>query len=337
MLPQAKRKNISVTNKNEIQFSHTVSGQEGPEVVFRASDSSGNTTEGTIVLETLSLAQADSARTASKRQAIPILYAALMGDTATDAIGLNHVKHSTVKPAGAGDTTPPFIKFKNRVKEKQTVYYDSFFIEGKVKDAGGVVSLIIKDDPILIRPGVKIHFNYLLKLEEDPNEIVIIVNDASGNSTKKIIVVERKIPAIHQISSRPATAVLPFQDKGDVDTFTSIVPDSLLNALSDRNRFNVVEREYLEAILAEQKLSSSDLADKSKALRLRKIVSAELVIGGSVKETFKSLQIYAGVIDTETSEVVVSTDVYGEEMDIEAFEYLIGGACMENHEKFSDD
>ena len=328
---------ISITNKNEIQFSHTVSGSEGSEVAFKASDSSGNTTEGTIVLETLSLAQADNVRAASRRQAVPILYAALMDGTVTDAIGLNHVKHSTVKPAGAGDTTPPFIKLKNRVKEKQTVYYDSFFIEGKVKDAGGVVSLTINGEPILIRPGVKIHFNYLLELEEGPNEFVIIVNDAGGNSTKKIIIVERKIPAIHQISSRLQTAILPFQskgDKGDVKTFTSIVPDSFLKALSDRNRFNIVARaDDLKATLTELKLSTSDLADKSKALRLGKIVSAELVIGGTVMETSKFLQIYARIIDTETTEVI-STDVYGEEMDMEAFEYLIGGLAWKIMKSF---
>ena len=314
---------ILVSDK-EAEFSHTVNGSEREEIAFKATDSTGNTTEGTIVLEAMSLAQTDSIKTASGRQDMPVRYVSLMDSNLIDTIlSTDHRRLAT--KSTTEDETPPFIKFKKGIKEKQEVFFDSFFIEGKVKDAGGVALLTINDEPILIRSGVTLYFNYLLELEEGTNKFVIIATDAAGNSSKTIIVVERKIPASHQISSRLATAVLPFQKKGDEDTFTSIVPDLFLHALSNKNRFDVVARDDLEAILAELELSASDLADKSKALKVGKIVSAELVIGGTVMETSKFLQIFARVIDTETSEVMVTSDVYGEEVNMEVFEYLIGG------------
>lgn len=317
---------IPISNINETLFSHTVSGPEGSGVAFKAVDSAGNTTDGTIVLETLSFAQTKNIRTVSSWQAIPVRYASLMSDLATDAGIHAGDKKPTIKPVTADDTIPPFITLKERIKEKQTVYTDSFFIEGKVKDAGGIVSLTINDKPILIRPGIKLFFNYLPELEEGPNELVIIATDSAGNSSKETIVVKRKIPVSHQITSRLATAILPFQNLSKENTFSTIFSDSFLDTLFNLNRFNFLARaDDLEAILAEQKLSTSDLADKSAALRLGKIVSAEIVIGGTVMETSKFMQIYARVIDTETTEIMVSTDVYGEEVDMETFKYLIDG------------
>lgn len=325
-------KNILVSDK-EAEFSHTVSGSEGDEIVFKITDSTGNTTEGTIVLEAMSFAQTDSIKTAFGRQDVPVRYVSLMDSNLIDIMFTDH--RCLASKSTAEDKTPPFIKFKKGIKEKQEVFFDSFFIEGKVKDAGGVASLTINDEPIIIRSGVMLHFNYLPELKEGTNEFVVIATDTAGNSSKKIIVVERKIPASHQISARLATAVLPFQKKGDGNTFASIVSDSFLDALSNKNRFNIVARGYdLDAILAELKLSTSDLADKSKALKVGKIVSAELVIGGTVMETVKFLQIFARVIDTETSEVMVTTDVYGEEVDMEVFEYLIGGLAWKIMKNF---
>jgi hypothetical protein len=128
------------------------------------------------------------------------------------------------------------------------------------------------------------------------------------------------------VSSRLTTAIFPFEKKGEEDTLSPMVGDAFLEAMSQRERFNIVARAAdLEIILGEQKLSASDLADKSTALRLGKIVSAEMAIGGTVMETKKYLQIIARVLDTETSEVVFSTDVYGEDKDMAYFEYLMGG------------
>ncbi len=317
---------IPITDMKKIEFSQTVRGLEGSVISFKVADSTGNITDGIIVLESLKLAQPDNKRAVSERQVTPVRFASLTDSTLIDIIASVESKHSFSKTTGTDDVTSPFIKLKKRIRDKQEVFFDSFFIEGKVKDTGGVVSLTINDEPILFHSGVMLHFNFLSELENGLNEFVIVATDAAGNSSKKAIIVERKIPASRQVSSRLSTAILPFQLKGEKDTFASIIPDSFLDAINNKNRFNVVARnEDLESILIEHKLNMTDLVDKSKAIRVGKIVSAEIIIGGSVMETSKFLQIYARVIDTETSEVMVTTDVYGEEVDMEVFEYLIGG------------
>ena len=57
------------------------------------------------------------------------------------------------------------------------------------------------------------------------------------------------------------------------------------------------ERDF-EVALSELKLSQTDLVDKTKALKLGRVVSAEGIITGTVTETANSIEVYARFIDT---------------------------------------
>ncbi len=65
----------------------------------------------------------------------------------------------------------------------------------------------------------------------------------------------------------------------------------------------IVERELLDKILAELKLSSSELADPDTALRLGKILSAGLIATGSITRYKKDYQISIRLTDTETTAI----------------------------------
>ena len=49
--------------------------------------------------------------------------------------------------------------------------------------------------------------------------------------------------------------------------------------------FDLVEREHMDSVLAEQKLSASDLVDRKTALNLGKLVAATNILSGSVVST----------------------------------------------------
>ena len=73
--------------------------------------------------------------------------------------------------------------------------------------------------------------------------------------------------------------------------------EELRSKLFDTKRYELVEREKLDAILKEQNLSMSDLADEGSAAKLGKILGAAAVLVGSV-----TLNDYGEHVSKETTE-----------------------------------
>lgn len=324
-------KSIAIENKNEMPYTVVINGAPGTKVVFEATDIAGNTTRGDIELQAVSTELREEV--AFTNEILKPLFAAAQNRTTmTDGLpsysGIisGNYDQLLLASAKAPDTTPPFVKLRKGIKESQTVFQPSFFLEGEAMDMGGIVSFTINDEPVILKPAVKFYFNYLAELKPGENQFKLIAKDRQGNVIEKIIIVFRKKSVIHDTSSRLAAAILPFLESADPRDLTPIFGDSMVGALNELARFRITARgEVFKKIMQELKLSSSDLADKSTALKLGKVVSAEVVIAGAIKETATSMQIFARVIDTETAEVIIATDVYGEDKTVSGFRYLVGG------------
>jgi curli biogenesis system outer membrane secretion channel CsgG len=123
--------------------------------------------------------------------------------------------------------------------------------------------------------------------------------------------------------------------------------EMLITALINSNRFSVVERQALEAVMKEQELSVSGAADQTSAVERGKIRTADLIItaavtefepqasggragvgggggigrgalgamlGGALNKAHLALDIR--VVDTSTSEILAATRVQGQAADI---------------------
>jgi class 3 adenylate cyclase/CHAT domain-containing protein/tetratricopeptide (TPR) repeat protein len=77
-------------------------------------------------------------------------------------------------------------------------------------------------------------------------------------------------------------------------------------ALEGQTRARLVERNVMDKLLAELKLSSSALVDQRTALQLGRVLSARLITVGSVAGTASEWTVTVRVIETETSSVVAS-------------------------------
>ena len=220
--------------------------------------------------------------------------------------------------AAGKDTRPPEIKLKGWT-ESQTVFLDKIYIEGQVVDEGTVESLTINKTPVLRRKGQSIFFGHLAELREGDNEILVEAKDQAGNLAEKKLLVKRRVPQALQLQERLSLSVLPFEQNGVVSESSVSFQDRLIDSLVNQNRFRVVERAKLDVILQEQKLSSTELIDKNTALRLGKLVAAQSIVTGSIIETGTGTEIVARLVDTETSEILASEDVYDEVKDPAAF------------------
>ena len=68
----------------------------------------------------------------------------------------------------------------------------------------------------------------------------------------------------------------------------------------------VIEREALDKVLGELKLSTSSLADKETALKVGKILAVKLISTGSILRYGNDLQINMRMIEADTSEIKIA-------------------------------
>ncbi|MFO7985902.1 MAG: CsgG/HfaB family protein [Desulfatiglandaceae bacterium] len=233
------------------------------------------------------------------------------------------------------DTEPPRISLKGWAdSDVEAVYMDKLFLDGGAADEGIIESLTLNQKSIMRGKGKRIFFNQVVHLQKGKNAITIKAKDKAGNVATRELMVIRKIPKALQLAARLSMTVFPFEQKGTVSDAGHFFQGNLTDALVNRNRFRIIEREKLDTILQEQKLSRSKLIDKRTALKLGKLVAAQTIVAGDIIESGIGVEIVGRVIDTETSEILASEDVYDEIKDLHDLQTLAEGMAIRIHRSF---
>ena len=303
---------IPIRKGVEVPFSHKLITRSA-NLVIVARDRLGNQVSADIPIVP------DSARH------LPVLFASL------DSGGAASI---SLVSFALGDDYPPEINLKDWT-DRQTVYLKKVYLDGYISDNSRVASLTINQIPILLRhSGRIIFFSHFAELAEGKNTIIIEARDVAGNSAKKEIIVIRRVPQALQLSQRMSLTVFPFDQKGEVAKASLAFQDNLTDALVNRNRFRVVERDKLDMILEEQKLSRTKLVDERTAIKLGRLVAAQSFITGSIIESRTGIEVLGRLIDTETSEILATMDVYDEAKDVPALRSLAEGMAVKFHREF---
>jgi hypothetical protein len=233
----------------------------------------------------------------------------------------------------ARDHTPPSIELKGW-SDHQTVFMDKVYIDGIVADRGGLSELTVNNESIGSSRGRMVLFNRVVPLNIGSNTISVVAEDSAGNIASKSIRIIRQVPEAFQLDARLKVTVLPFERIGYAENETAIFQDYLIDALLHRDRFRIVDRSILDVILKELHLSSSKLVDRNTALEVGRLAAAQSVIAGSIVESRQGIEIVSRIIDTETSDVLATIDVFGENKDRLALYGLAEGMALKYHKEF---
>jgi tetratricopeptide (TPR) repeat protein len=235
---------------------------------------------------------------------------------------------------------PPVVKLKD-LGDEQTAFLEKFFIEGKAIAVGSaqVDLILINEEPLETKPGKSLLFSHLVELKEGENLFKITVIDTGGKQTEKKVKIIRQIPRINRIGSRMSIAILPFEQKGEAfKDVGNMVYDALINAFVNQERFKIVGRkEELKAALEELKLSQTGLVDPTTAVKPGKIVAAETVMVGNTSMTEKYIEVVARLVNTETTEILASKDVYDQyeaNTLLEKINFLMEGLTLKFMQEF---
>lgn len=323
---------LAYNKEREIEFALEVDLTKGKnKIQLAATDVAGNTTTGELNLTYVpELAQGEPFLKDSpenKRDPKDPILLAFSGTVVSDT------SQGLFFSAAPKSRAAFRLNFKD-LTATQTVFYDTMFIDGSATGTHDIESVTINGAPLLVIPGRTVYFNQLMELNEGENKLTIEVMDTKGNTASKTVTVVRKIQKVHEIGSRMSLALMPLMIKGGVSMASDIVYDNLIDAFINQNRFNIVTRSDLEIVLKEQKLSQTDLVDKNTAIRVGKLVAAEGILMGTVRETTDSIEIYVRLVNTETSTLLESKDVFGRDKSISNIEYLSNGLALKFKHSF---
>jgi len=205
---------------------------------------------------------------------------------------------------------------------------EELILDVRLFDPGGIGSISVNGEPVPVsQPGAgTVAFGSIVALEMGDNNVEVRAADRSGNAVAKRFVIRRVASEILGEEARYSVGVVPPDRKPDDTTVGDAAYDALLTAiLREPVRFRLLERdrESLQQILLEQKLS--DLAAQGTAVKLGRFISAEGVLFGRVQEDRSGIALELRLVDTETTEILVSSDVYGEGKDPHALRMLANG------------
>jgi TolB-like protein len=116
--------------------------------------------------------------------------------------------------------------------------------------------------------------------------------------------------------SKPTVAIMPFNDDAigkaqeELKPLSKGVCDILITEMADNPGIKVIERDQLQSILAEQKLSTDKAVDAATAVKVGKLLSVHhMLFGGFVTDPSGTMVLTVRSVDVETGVVEYTASV----------------------------
>ncbi len=217
------------------------------------------------------------------------------------------------------------------------IFTEDAYLDGTAADGGGLAAVSVNGENLLAAVDlgtVRTYFARRLTLDPGTNLIEVAAADRAGNQTIRTFTVIRDEPEHLDPKHRLSVGVPPLTP-----------PECGLNGVRAKRameaeltrspaRFRLLERdEGWEYVLREQNLSLSDLADPSAALRLGKMVPAEMLFMARIFQEAKGLTVHLKAVATENGEILFASDVYSPDSD-RALDDAVAGLILKVQQGF---
>jgi len=130
------------------------------------------------------------------------------------------------------------------------------------------------------------------------------VTCAQASLTQQLDELNRQIAAKVTAKNKTTIAVVEFADlEGNVTNFGRFISEELITRLYETQKFKVIERQLLNQVIKEQKLTLSGIVDPGSAKQLGRVLGVEAIVSGSISDLRKTVRVNARLISTETGEI----------------------------------
>lgn len=93
---------------------------------------------------------------------------------------------------------------------------------------------------------------------------------------------------------------------GNSSNFGKFLAEELVTRLYKTRKLKVIERQRLDKVIAEQKLSLTEIIEASSAKRIGRILGVDAIVAGTISELGNNFRINARIISTETGELLAA-------------------------------
>jgi TolB-like protein len=105
-------------------------------------------------------------------------------------------------------------------------------------------------------------------------------------------------------------AVIEFSDlRGNISEFGQYLAEELITRLYLTNKFDVIERQLLQKVIAEHKLNLSGMVDENSAIELGKLLGVEAIASGTITDLGSYVKVNARLISTTTGKIFSAASV----------------------------
>jgi len=133
---------------------------------------------------------------------------------------------------------------------------------------------------------------------------------AQNTLEQRLDTLARKISDNLTENQKHTIAVVEFSDlKGSVTNFGRFLSEELITRLYQTKKFKVIERQQLNKIITEQKLSLTGVVDPASAQKLGRVLGVDSIVFGSISDLVRTLKINARLISAETGEVFAAAAI----------------------------
>ncbi len=217
------------------------------------------------------------------------------------------------------------------------VFAEEFYLDGTAADSGGLAAVSVNGENLLApddRGALRSCFARRLPLDPGTNRFDIAAADRAGNRALRTLTVIRLEPEHREERFRLSVGVPPLVP-AEAGAVSVRVKRSLEAGLTRAPvRFRLLERdEGWDFVLREQGLSLSELSDPSAALRIGKLVPADMLLLGTVIREASGVTVYLKAVETESGEVLFASDVYSPDT-LQGLEEAVAGLALKIHQGF---
>ena len=123
---------------------------------------------------------------------------------------------------------------------------------------------------------------------------------------KTLVFIIVLIFCVKMFAAKPSIAVIRFKTVNINAAYSEAVSDYLLTYIVQSAKYSVYERNHLDRVVSEARLSASDLALRKNAVKIGRLISAKGIITGSVIKLGNIITISARLIEVHSGRVVRS-------------------------------
>ena len=127
---------------------------------------------------------------------------------------------------------------------------------------------------------------------------------AQATLSQQLDDLNRQIATKVTAKNKTTIAVVEFADlDGHVTNFGRFLSEELITRLYETQKFKVIERQLLNQVIKEQKLTLSGIIDPGSAKQLGRVLGVDAIVSGSISDLAKTVRVNARLISTETGEI----------------------------------